>query len=76
MAHRMVALAISRKILPPATSLQCTDCDKQATEYDHRDYNRPLDVQPVCRGCNRRRGSAKPIDLPSFALPQPEPKTA
>lgn len=36
----------------------CTDCGKQATEYDHRDYLKPVDVQPVCRSCNHLRGPA------------------
>lgn len=38
----------------------CTDCDKRATDYDHRDYQYPLLVEPVCRGCNVKRGPAKP----------------
>jgi hypothetical protein len=41
----------------PATQL-CVDCGKQAAYYDHRDYRKPLDVEPVCRSCNRKRGHA------------------
>ena len=37
----------------------CTDCGKRATVYDHRDYGRPLDVEPVCQSCNLKRGPAK-----------------
>lgn len=37
---------------------QCIDCGKPARVYDHRDYNFPLDVDPVCQGCNIKRGSA------------------
>lgn len=40
--------------------LACTDCGGSAVEYEHRDYNRPLDVQPICRGCNLRRKRAIP----------------
>jgi hypothetical protein len=60
LAASAVAAARRNGILQPPTNFQCTDCDCGATEYDHRDYNNPLDVDPVCRGCNRRRGSAKP----------------
>lgn len=42
-------------------SVPCVDCGKPAEHYDHRDYNKPLDVQPVCRGCNYRRGRAIPL---------------
>jgi len=54
------AVAKARRIgqLSPPTDFACADCGKPATEYDHRDYNKPLDVAPVCRGCNRRRGYA------------------
>ncbi len=47
----------------------CVDCGKQALVYDHRDYNKPLDVEPVCQSCNIKRGPGipwdrkKPIDL-------------
>ena len=34
----------------------CVDCAKVARVYDHRDYAKPLDVVPVCHGCNARRG--------------------
>lgn len=37
----------------------CTDCGGVASQYDHRDYARPLDVEPVCASCNIRRGTAK-----------------
>lgn len=44
--------------LPPVKGQTCADCDAPATEYDHRDYSKPLDVAAVCRKCNQRRGSA------------------
>lgn len=58
-AATAVAKAIRTGLLPRPTGLPCTDCTRPAEEYDHRDYNRPLDVQPVCRRCNARRGPAK-----------------
>jgi len=58
-AHSMVACAIRVGLLPKLDgSIVCTDCVEPAHEYDHRDYGRPLDVEPVCRSCNKRRGSA------------------
>lgn len=62
MAAAMLLRAIQRKQLARPDQFTCSDCDKQAFCYDHRDYGRPLDVDPVCRSCNTRRGSAKPIN--------------
>ena len=62
--RRLAQQAVQREVrarrLPPAKSLKCTDCLAQATEYDHRDYSKPIDVEPVCRRCNLRRGHAIP----------------
>jgi hypothetical protein len=58
-AHSMVRSAIKQGILPNLDgSIACVDCGVPAQEYDHRDYGRPLDVQPVCRCCNKARGTA------------------
>lgn len=59
-ARRIVAKAVRNGELRPATGFDCTDCGKPATEYDHRDYRKPLDVEPVCRSCNLKRGPALP----------------
>lgn len=40
------------------TPTPCVDCGRRALVYEHRDYARPLDVDPVCDPCNRRRGPA------------------
>lgn len=37
----------------------CVDCGAPADRYDHRDYSKPLDVEPVYCSCNGRRGPAK-----------------
>lgn len=58
-AHTAVARAVRKGELPLAKSCQCADCGRVAEQYDHRDYARPLDVQPVCRSCNFKRGPAK-----------------
>jgi hypothetical protein len=56
-----VTKAVKNGLIPPAKDLLCVDCGKQATEYDHRDYNEPLKVEPVCHSCNMRRGPAIPL---------------
>lgn len=58
-ACRLVRDAVLNGNLLPAKLLSCTDCGKPAVLYDHRDYSKPLDVQPVCKSCNNKRGSAK-----------------
>lgn len=55
-AGYMVRRAIRRGELRPPKEKGCVDCGGQATTYDHRDYSKPLDVDPVCMGCNIRRG--------------------
>jgi transcription elongation factor Elf1 len=59
-ATAAVNRAIKRgELLPPAEFI-CVDCGKQAQIYEHRDYNKPLDVEPTCRPCNAKRGYAIP----------------
>ena|SRR5688572_3284758 len=45
--------------MPPPTAYKCADCGDKATMYEHRDYTKPLDVEPVCRSCNTARGPAR-----------------
>jgi ribosomal protein L37E len=59
-AHKLVAREIRAGRLPPAKTLACADCGKPAFAYEHRDYNQPLMVEPICRSCNGRRGAAIP----------------
>ena len=56
----VVRIAIKSGELPAPQSLRCADCGAPAFGYDHRDYNAPLKVDAVCRGCNTRRGPAIP----------------
>lgn len=46
------------KIDSPTNHL-CVDCGKPAYCWDHRDYMKPLDVEPVCRSCNAKRPPSK-----------------
>jgi len=39
--------------------LLCQDCNNPAQCWDHRDYSKPLNVDPVCFSCNLKRGSGK-----------------
>jgi len=58
-AHALVTQARNNGDLPILDgSIDCVDCGKPAHSYDHRDYLKPLDVDPVCRKCNAERGSA------------------
>lgn len=62
---RSLAISIVHKEIregrmPPPSDFCCVDCGRVAREYDHRDYGRPLDVQPVCLPCNVRRGPGRP----------------
>lgn len=58
LAHFAVARAIRIGELKRPAEFACVDCGKPAEHYDHRDYSKPLEVQPVCRRCNFRRGPA------------------
>lgn len=53
-----VATAIRRGDLKPIRECVCVDCGAPARHYDHRDYNKPVDVEPVCKSCNARRPPA------------------
>lgn len=60
-AQNIVNRAVLAGALPHVSTQACADCAAPAHCYDHRDYNRPLDVEPVCRTCNRLRGAAVPL---------------
>ena len=55
----IVNIAVKSGILDKLDgSINCVDCGNPATEYEHRDYMKPLDVDPVCHKCNIKRGPA------------------
>ena len=56
-----VKKAVKAGFLAPVKTLFCIDCGNPAQCYEHRDYNKPLDVDPVCRSCNYHRGAAIPL---------------
>ncbi len=57
-AHGIVHKAVKEGKLEPPTNFSCVDCGLKAIFYEHRDYNKPLEVVPICRLCNIKRGSA------------------
>lgn len=64
-AHKLVTLAIKSGQLAPPKDLACADCGDFAWCYDHRDYRKPMVIDPVCQACNNRRGPGLP--LPTIA---------
>lgn len=58
-AANAVYTATRRGELPKLADLQCVDCGKPAKCWDHRDYDKPLQIEPTCRSCNKKRGPAK-----------------
>jgi hypothetical protein len=67
LAWRQVALAIRRGEIQAPTKLLCVDCGCRAACYDHRFYGAPQQIEPVCRACNRKRGSALDLLSPAKA---------
>jgi len=67
-AHRAVAKSIRDGLLRPADERLCVDCLKPAEVYEHRDYRYPLEVEPVCRSCNKRRGPGYPYNTEPLEL--------
>lgn len=53
-----VRKAIRRGDIAHFRGMLCVDCNAPATEYEHRDYMKPLAVDPICRSCNHKRGHA------------------
>lgn len=50
--------AVRTGVLPDVKNMLCVDCEKPAEHWDHRDYRKLEEVQPVCRSCNYMRGPA------------------
>lgn len=64
LARRLVSTAIRLGVMRPAKEFSCVDCGKPAAHYDHRDYNKPLDVDPVCLTCHGARGRGIMLVIP------------
>ena len=66
-ATSLVAKAVKNGLLPHISTRTCVDCGKPAKHYDHRDYDKPLEVEPVCVKCNSARGPAKGTHIETYA---------
>lgn len=64
LSRRLVSTAIRLGVMRPASEFNCVDCGGAAAHYDHRDYNKPLDVDPVCTRCHGARGRGINLVLP------------
>ena len=54
-AYQKVRYRIRKgELLKPSLCI-CLDCGKQAEDYHHADYSKPLDVIPLCKPCHRLR---------------------
>lgn len=64
-ARAKVSSAVAKEIkngaIKKPSEFVCVDCGNQAEHYDHRRYLEPLEVVPVCRSCNIKRGQAEDI---------------
>lgn len=61
-AGGLTSYAIKKGEIPKLDGkIKCTDCGKPATCYDHRNYYKPLEVEPVCKSCNNKHGAAYPF---------------
>lgn len=60
-AYNKLRQAINRGDLLPANWHMCVDCGEQAYGWEHRDYRKPLEVEPCCQKCNIRRGPGLPL---------------
>jgi hypothetical protein len=61
LAGAAVTAAVRDGSLQHPSNFACADCRRPAQQYDHRDYNKPLQVVAVCRRCNLLRGPAIPL---------------
>lgn len=64
-ASTAVAKAVKAGQLKHPSQFICT-CGNDAAVYDHRDYSRPLEVEPVCDPCNSKRGRAARLSREFF----------
>jgi hypothetical protein len=64
-ARMLTKYAVKIGFLPHPTLYKCVDCKRRQAEcYDHRDYSKPLQVDPVCLRCNSSRGKGKEVKFP------------
>lgn len=52
LARRKIQLEVASHRLVKPSELKCNRCPSKAKHYHHADYNKPLDVEPLCRRCH------------------------
>lgn len=52
-ANRIIRTNIENGLIPKIKTQKCTICHKQAQEYHHPDYSKPLEVIPLCMSCHK-----------------------
>lgn len=55
-AKGVVYVQVRKGKLPKPELFDCVDCGEEAKHWEHRDYLKPLQVEPVCPSCNSKRG--------------------
>lgn len=66
MARLITKYAVKVGFLPHPADFHCVDCKRRPAKcYDHRDYSKPLHVDPVCIPCNASRGRGIPFIAPN-----------
>ena len=66
--HQYISYAVRTKIVPRAKDCICIDCGKSAYCYDHRDYSKPTEIEPVCGRCQGLRGPGLPYPITTAKL--------
>ena len=72
-ARYLVQSEVNSGRKPKATSLQCAHCENMASHYHHPDYDKPLEVIPLCTQCHgMAHRTAAETKICAFRLDVPE----
>lgn len=55
LARAIVTNRVTCGTILKASLLKCVACGEQAEEYDHRDYKKSKEVEPLCKRCHTKR---------------------
>jgi hypothetical protein len=77
-ANQKIWLEIKHGRIPPARDLKCQSCGRGSEEvkmeYHHPDYDKPLEVIPLCRPCHlslkRKPRPEKTLKYSQFSHPE------
>ena len=57
----VVQMSKYKNLLESASKKKCVDCGNNANHWEHRNYSRPLLIEPVCQSCNIKRGKTEEL---------------